>query len=108
MATKAERFRAATAVEQAVRRASARPTARVSEGPKPQKAHNLGERAGRSARVAYEAANGRPSRKSTRGSKHHPRAASRLERTKQLEQSSPTVRAALAKGQIIKVRGKVG
>lgn len=104
MATKAERFAAALNAERARRNASARSQGTARS--KTPKAHNLGERAGRAARVGYEASSGRPSRKSTRGSAHHQRATNQLERTHQLEQSSPEARAGVALRKALKVRGK--
>jgi hypothetical protein len=104
MATKAEKYRATVLAERAARNATARPKQQRSS--KPPKAHNLGDRAGRSARVSYEESIGRPSRKSTRGSEHHQRAASQLERTNQLKQSAPKARARVSRAQTVKVRGK--
>jgi hypothetical protein len=104
MATKAERFLATELVKRSMRNAAAHPTRRAP--PKPEKAHNLSARAGRSARVSYEESSARPSRKSTRGSARHQRAANRLERTNQLEQSAPATRARRASAQTLKVRGK--
>jgi hypothetical protein len=106
MATKAERFRAEAQVENSSRKpraslAPARPKATAT--PKP---HNLSEHAARSARVSYEVSETRPSRKSTRGSAHHQRAASQLERTEQLKQRSPKTRATIARARAVKTRGK--
>jgi hypothetical protein len=105
MATKAERFLATELVERSIRNAGAHPKRRSPR--KPEKAHNLGDRAGRAARVSYEASNGRPSRKSTRGSEHHQRATNRLERTNQLKLSAPGARARRARAQTLKIKAKV-
>lgn len=104
MATKAQRYLATVVAERSIRNATERP--KRQRPPKPRKAHNLSERAGRTARVSYEASNGRPSRKSTRGSEHHHRASNKLERTNQLRQSGPEARARLTRVQATKVRGK--
>jgi hypothetical protein len=59
--------------------------------------------------VRYETAgtNG-PSRKSTRGGEHHQRAATQLERTKQLRQQTPEAKASRARSRAVKVRGHHG
>ena len=104
MATKAQRFKAEMLVEQSSRKAKARPKRSVSA--RPSKPHNVGARAGRGARVSYEASEGRPSRKSTRRSAHHQRAANRIERTNQLRQAEPGTRAFIARAGASKIRGK--
>jgi hypothetical protein len=104
MATRAERFRAAEAIEQSHRKGG--PAKAASKATKGKKAHNLGARAGRSATVKYETAIGGATRKSTRGSAHHQRAASNLERAKQAEKTTPDARARRAKIRAVKVRGK--
>jgi hypothetical protein len=104
MATKAQRYLATVIVERSVRNATGRPKQQRSK--KVVKAHNLSERAGRAARVGYEASSGRPSRKSTRGSARHQRAGNQLERTNQLGQSAPEARVRLTRARAVKVRGK--
>jgi hypothetical protein len=105
MATRAERFRAAEAIEQSHRKGGTRPTKAASKV-HTKKAHNLGARAGRSATVKYETAIGGATRKSTRGSAHRQRATSNLERAKQAEKITPDARARRAKSRAVKVRGK--
>jgi hypothetical protein len=104
MATKAERFRAEAQVENSSRKPKA-PAART-RSPRPAKPHNLGERAGRVAAVTYEPTNGRPSRKSTRKSANHVRAATPLERATHQKRSAPETRAATSRARSMKVRGK--
>jgi hypothetical protein len=106
MATKAELQRAALLRERSLRNALAREKPRRLTATDPAKPHNLSARAGRNARVAYEVATGTPSRKSTRRSAHHQRAASQLERTTQLASGAPEVRAARSQARSVKVRGK--
>jgi hypothetical protein len=103
MATKAERFHAADIISRSLKKRQLAPKA--TRTPVPDKPHNLGARAGRNARVSYETSATSPSRKSTRGSAHHQRATNQLERTEQLKQNRPVVRARLARAQAIKVRG---
>jgi len=105
MSTKSQRFRAAILIARSTKNAPERHV----EGRKSKpvaKAHNLSQRAGRTARVAYESSVGRPSRLSTRGSAHHQRAANQLERTQQLSRSTPETRAVVSMAQSSKVRGK--
>lgn len=103
MATKAERFRAEAQVENSTRKPKTQPTRTRSAKSKP---HNLGERAGRTAAVTYEESNGRPSRKSTRRSANHLRAAAPIERAVKLKQRSPETRAAKSRARSVKIRGK--
>jgi len=74
--------------------------------PVPEKPHNLGERAGRHAAVAYEASETKPSRKSTRKSAHHLRAASQLEHTEILARTTSKARSAVASVRALTVGGK--
>jgi hypothetical protein len=104
MTTKAQQFRSDELEKQ--RSLKREPASRRSASSKPEKAHNLSARAGRTARVSYEPTNGRASRKSTRGSAHHQRATSQLERTHQLAQSKPETRARASQARGVKVRGK--
>jgi hypothetical protein len=110
MSTKAQRFKAEEVQEKRAKakvKAGAKPNAAKSAAPgTPKKPHNLSERAGRAARVAYETSSGRPSRRSTRKSAHHQRAASQLERTQKLAQGTSDSRAARAQARTVKVRGK--
>jgi hypothetical protein len=107
MATKSEKTRQEALIEQSARKPRTQTPRRGRTSAGPRKPHNLGERAGRHARVAFEGtASGRPSRKSTRDSEHRQRAASQLERTQQLVQSKPETRARRAQGQALKVGGK--
>lgn len=104
MATKAERFRAESQVENSSRKTKTKKApARSAPVAKP---HNLGERAGRTAVVTYESSNGRPSRKSTRKSKNHQRPNNALERTAQLKRTAPEARAAKSRARSVKIRGK--
>jgi hypothetical protein len=104
MATKAERYRAEAQVENSARKPKVRPAKTRSKTP--DKPHNLSARAGRKAAVSYEPSNGRPSRKSTRGSAHHLRAASPLERRAQAKQAAPETRARTSRAKSVKIRGK--
>lgn len=106
MATKAEKFLATTSMERARRNVSARPKPTRKAAARTATTHQPSARAGRNARVSFESSNGRPSRKSTRGSEHHQRATNQLERTEQLRQSAPKVRAAIARARTVKTRGK--
>ncbi len=74
--------------------------------PAPAKPHNLGDRAGRHAAVAYEASETKPSRKSTRKSAHHLRAASQLEHTEILARTTSKARSAVASVRARTVGGK--
>jgi hypothetical protein len=105
MATKAERFRANTQVENSSRKPK---TPAKTRSKTPDKPHNLSERAGRTAVVPYEPSNGRPSRKSTRGSAHHLRPANPLERRVQAKQAAPETRARTSRAKSVKIRGKTG
>ncbi|MFZ5890730.1 MAG: hypothetical protein ACOY0T_06730 [Myxococcota bacterium] len=105
MATKAEQFRAETQLEQSARKPKKRASTRARTRPI-EKPHNLGERAGRIATVAYETSTGRPSRKSTRRSEHRQRPANALERTIKLSGKAPKERASSARVRTIKPRGK--
>jgi hypothetical protein len=98
MATKAERFKAETMA--AHQRAPAKK--RVA----PTKPHNLSARAGRTATVQYETQANGASRKSTRGSAHHQRAANPIERTVKQRQSRPETKAVGARTQKLRVSGK--
>jgi len=108
MSTKAQRFKAEEVQELRAKAkvAGKAKTAKSAARAKPEKPHNLSERAGRAARVAYESSAGRPSRKSTRKSAHHQRAANTLERTNKLAPSSSDARARAAGARTVKVRGK--
>lgn len=104
MATKAQKFKSD---ETALQRARTPAPARIEKSvPPPAKTHNLSERAGRKAGVSYEVSDTKPSRKSTRGSKHHLRASNHIEHTEQLRQASPETRAAISRAQAIAVSGK--
>jgi hypothetical protein len=105
MSTKAQRFQAATLIEQSSKNATGKRTKTASSKPAGE-GHNLSRRAGKTARVAYEATAGRASRRSTRGSANHQRATNQLERTHQLAQGSPERRASASRARASKVRGK--
>src|SRR5262249_10904858 len=106
MATKAQKFKAEGLHERQVQNAEARAKSTPKRAPKAAEPRNASARAGRSARVALEVSAGRPSRKSTRGSAHHQRAASQLGRTAKLKEGRPETRAAQSRGKAKKVRGK--
>ena len=106
MATKAERYRAEALRERSLRNALAHEKPRRSTSKGQSKPHNLSARAARNARVAYETSSGTPSRKSTRKSAHHQRAANPLERSVQLQAGAPEMRAARTRARSVKVRGK--
>jgi hypothetical protein len=74
--------------------------------PVPAKPHNLGERAGRHAAVAYEASETKPSRKSTRKSKHHLRAAAQLEHSQVVAHTTSKAHASVASVRTMAVGGK--
>jgi hypothetical protein len=74
--------------------------------PVPAKPHNLGERAGRHAAVVYEASETKPSRKSTRKSKHHLRAAAQLEHSQVVAHTTPKAHASVASVRTMAVGGK--
>jgi hypothetical protein len=107
MATKAERFKAEQMREHAgAARSTRRPRAPKEENDSPAKPHNLGARAGRHANVQYEASATTPSRKSTRRSQNHLRAATQLERTEKLLRNTSKGRATTAKLRSVHVSGK--
>lgn len=105
MSTKSEKFHATTLVARSIENEKSRGTAGRRAQPAA-KAHNLSSRAGRQARVAYEETEGRPSRRSTRGSARHQRASNQLERTHQLAQTAPERRASVSRTRSLKFRGK--
>lgn len=104
MATKAQKAKAEEMHERALQKPK-RKSKRRSRA-ELQKPHNLGERAGRTATVAYEASAGPSSRKSTRRSANHQRAANPLERTQKFAQQRASRRAETAQARTAKVRGK--
>jgi hypothetical protein len=107
MATKAERYKAELIQEARNARPKQPEKARRSKrinGP----GHNLSARAGRNALVAYEESETKPSRKSTRRSHAHLRAASHLERTQKQKRARPETVARTARSKGVKVRGKRG
>lgn len=107
MATKAERFKAEQIREHSeAARSTRRPRTPTNIDGVPVKPHNLGERAGRHANVQYEASATTPSRKSTRRSRNHLRAATQLERTEKLLRNTAKGRATKEKLRSVHVSGK--
>jgi hypothetical protein len=107
MATKAERFKAEQMREHSeAARSTRRPRAPTNIDGVPVKPHNLGDRAGRNANVQYEASATTPSRKSTRRSQNHLRAATQIERTERLLRSTAKGRATTARLRSVHVSGK--
>jgi hypothetical protein len=104
MATKSQRFKN----EQVQAARAANPRAKKVVKKKRLRTHgrNLSQHAERTALVAYEPSDTKPSRRSTRKSHLHMRASSPLERKEQLRRSNPETRARSAQAKSTKVRGK--